>query len=153
MRLFIFLVMLIGVIKGQDLPDTMTISTEAETKVYLTSQIDLITFKDFNFFDLVRAENLKVPEKFSISNNYPNPFNPSTKLNCFFPAHGKATVQIFDMKGGLVKEIFIGEVDPGSREFIWNGNNGRGTSVASGTYIFNVRFNTSQLAKKIIYLK
>ena len=136
--------------------DTVLIETGTQVKTFLTSQIDSITF--YRWTDKlteIEANNRKdgKPTRFDISQNFPNPFNPTTRLNCFIPSSGKVQAKIFDINGSLIKEIFTGEKEQGEYTFLWDGRNGNGSHVASGTYLFSIRFNNLQLTKKIIYLK
>lgn len=123
-------------------------------KQYLVSEIDGFSF-DRRQNPLVTAINDEqsnnLPKEFFLSQNFPNPFNPSTRLKCYIPSTGEVQVKIFDINGRLVKEIFSGEKDQGEHIFSWDGTSA--TQVASGVYLFTVQFNNSQLTKKIIYLK
>lgn len=123
-------------------------------KQYLVSEIDGLSF-DRAQNPLVSVgkneQSNNIPAQFTLSQNFPNPFNPSTKIQCYIPSAGNVKVKIFDINGRMVEEIFSGEKEQGEHTFSWDGT--RGTQVASGVYLFTVQFNNSQLTKKIIYLK
>jgi hypothetical protein len=148
--IFVFLLLVNESARAQS--DTMIVDNGIIVKKFLISQVDSITFyvpptvgiKD-------EGSSLTVPTQFSVSQNFPNPFNPSTQIQCYIPSAGKVKVKIFDINGGMVKEIFSGEKDQGEHTFSWDGTSS--TQVASGVYLFSVQFNNSQLTKKIIYLK
>lgn len=116
---------------------------------YSLAEIDEITFDVTVGVKDEQGKNL--PKEFFLSQNFPNPFNPSTQIKCFIPSAGKVKVRIFDINGRMVEEIFSGEKDQGEHTFSWDGTSS--TQVASGVYLFSVQFNNSQLTKKIIYLK
>ncbi|MCA0387038.1 MAG: T9SS type A sorting domain-containing protein [Bacteroidetes bacterium] len=118
-------------------------------KRYSLAEIDEITFDVTVGVKDEQGKNL--PTEFFLSQNFPNPFNPSTKIQCYIPSAGKVKVRIFDINGRLVEEIFSGEKDQGEYTFSWDGTSS--TQVASGVYLFSVQFNNSKLTKKIIYLK
>lgn len=50
----------------------------------------------------------------SISNNYPNPYNPSTKISYTIPKSINVSLRIFDLLGSQVAELVKGEVGAGS---------------------------------------
>ena len=137
-------------------PDTVFIDSGTQVKSFLTSQVDSITFyrwpDKLTKINESSRENTN-PTRFDISQNFPNPFNPTTHLNCSIPSAGKVQARIYNVNGALIKEIFTGEKEPGEYFFLWDGKNNSGVHVASGTYLFSVRFNNLQLTRKIIYLK
>ncbi|NUN10846.1 MAG: T9SS type A sorting domain-containing protein [Ignavibacteriaceae bacterium] len=132
--------------------DTVIISNGIVSRSYLVRRIDSITF----FFPPVAVEdnlnNTPVP-LFRVSNSYPNPFNPETKITCFIPAASNITATIYDINGSLVKNIYSGEISAGEHTFIWNGNNSGGTKAASGVYFFNISYNDKSYSHKILLVK
>ena len=56
----------------------------------------------FNTLSLSR-ENI-IPEKFSLIQAYPNPFNPTTTLNFALPSEAKVILEVYDINSRLVKE-------------------------------------------------
>ncbi len=136
--------------------DTLVINTGSEIKLFLAAQVDSITFYNFSKGKLTAVENegqKMLSKEFTVSQNYPNPFNPSTRLSCYLPAKGNVAVRIYDINGGLIKQIYSGEMEQGSHEFMWKGRNEHGAYVASGLYVFSVQFQNVQIAKKIVLLK
>ncbi len=72
---------------------------------------------------------------YKLSSNYPNPFNPSTKLEFSLPQGENVFLQIFDGHGRLVSTIVNGtRMNPGTYEFDWNANTDVTTPLSSGTY-------------------
>lgn len=132
--------------------DTVIISNGSVSKSYLVSRIDSITF----FFPPVAVaddlKNTNVPI-FRVSNSYPNPFNPETKITCFIPATSNITATIYDVNGSLIKNIYSGEISAGEHSFIWNGNNSGGTKAASGVYFFNISYKDKSYSHKILLVK
>ena len=68
-------------------------------------------------------------------NNYPNPFNPSTKIEYSVPMAGKVSIKIYNMKGQLVKTLVDESKTAGELySATWNGTDNSNRSVASGVY-------------------
>lgn len=65
----------------------------------------------------------------------PNPFNPQTKLRFMLKKAGIVDLEVFDLKGKLVKVLASRVYSAGEHELTWSGCDGRGREVASGVYL------------------
>ena len=88
-----------------------------------------------------------------MTNNYPNPFNPSTKFRYALPEARNVKIIIYDINGSKVTELVNNYQGAGTYEVTWNGKNDLGQQVASGTYIYNVKAGDFVQTKKMILLK
>lgn len=97
------------------------------------------------------------PEDFSISQNYPNPFNPSTRFTLSIPKMDldelQVTVDIYNLSGKKVATLFNGKIGPGTYELHWNGLNESGITVPSGIYIYNLRSQLFNKARRMVLLR
>lgn len=73
------------------------------------------------------------PEGFSLSANFPNPFNPSTSVTCTVPIAGRITLTVYDLLGRSVMIPFDGMREPGTHLFRIDA-----AGLASGTYILRM---------------
>lgn len=89
-----------------------------------------------------------VPEKFNLYNNYPNPFNPETKIKFDVPKSTHVMIEIFNVKGELISELVNSKLNPGQYEVTFN------SSGLSGG-IFFYRMISGDFAKtgKMVLLK
>ncbi len=80
--------------------------------------------------------------------NYPNPFNPSTKIEFNMPKRGELSIKIYNVRGELVKTL-IDEVRPaGADHVLWDGTNNNGDAVSSGVYFYEtIAFGKSTVNK------
>ena len=90
---------------------------------------------------------------FKLDGNYPNPFNPNTRIRFDLPSTENVKVNVYNMLGENVRELFNGELNAGRNELIWNGNNNYGNSVPSGVYIYKIESNGNILSSKMILQK
>jgi hypothetical protein len=98
----------------------------------------------------------QVPSKFTLAQNFPNPFNPSTNISFSIPgsfSRAQVEVTIYNTLGQMVKKILSGELSAGSHTVRWDGTDGRGAAVASGVYFYRVNAGNSVLVKKMVLLK
>ncbi len=82
------------------------------------------------------------PNKYVLHQNFPNPFNPSTKIGFEIPELENKTpdltIVIFDLLGRKVKVLYKGEIAPGTYEIEWNGLNETNQQVPSGVYVYQL---------------
>jgi endonuclease/exonuclease/phosphatase family metal-dependent hydrolase len=89
-----------------------------------------------------------VPKRFAIVNNYPNPFNPITTITVHFETNCNTSLQVFDINGRLIDSLFDGEIEAGTHEFRWNGNN-----QPSGVYFIKLSSIDYNQTRKMVLLK
>jgi hypothetical protein len=79
------------------------------------------------------------PATFSLGQNIPNPFNPSTVIPYTVPlSGGHVTLRIYDVAGRLVRTLVDGVQGPGIRSVEWNASDNRGQKVGSGVYFYRL---------------
>jgi len=72
---------------------------------------------------------------YTLENPYPNPFSQSTNIRFSIPSKEKVRLEIYDLKGTLVKSLIDSDVmNAGTYKADWNGTNNSGANVASGVY-------------------
>ncbi len=81
-----------------------------------------------------------LPVRFTLFPNYPNPFNPSTRINLELPESGHVRAIVYDLQGKEVFRLREGEMNLGYHVLDWDGRSTAGTAVGSGTYIVKVSF-------------
>jgi len=70
---------------------------------------------------------------------HPNPFNPSTSFDLSLPREGRVTVEIFDVRGRLVRTLHEGTLPAGDHVMTWDGRTEDGRTAPSGTYLARAR--------------
>lgn len=95
-----------------------------------------------------------IPEEFGLYQNYPNPFNPTTTISFSVPSATRATVTIYNAKGGKVAEIFNGAVPAKEvQSILWDGTDSFGKPVTSGIYLYKMQTEKETLTKRMMLLK
>ncbi|MDP3147586.1 MAG: GLUG motif-containing protein [Ignavibacteria bacterium] len=112
---------------------------------YRLKQIDFDgKFEYSNTFDV----NVEIPERFSLAQNFPNPFNPVTTINYQLPKSGSVTLKIFDILGNEVKTLVNEQKEKGRYTVQFDAS-----SLASGMYVYQLRANDYTSTKKMILIK
>jgi hypothetical protein len=93
------------------------------------------------------------PLEFSISSNYPNPFNNKTKINYQVPSKNHINIIIYDLLGREVKTLINQVQSKGDYKVAWDGVSNLGEAMSSGVYF--LRFESDRFSKnnKIILIK
>jgi len=103
------------------------------------------------------GEDKNMTKEFKLNQNYPNPFNPSTTINFYIKEKSEIKLEIYDLTGSLVKNLYNGTADEGSYKFKWNSLDNFGKKVASGNYIYTLtaKSGTERIvqSKKMTLLK
>jgi flagellar hook assembly protein FlgD len=79
-----------------------------------------------------------IPGEFAV-NVSPNPFNPRTSVELALPVDGRARVDIYDVRGRLVRKLLDEDLPAGNHSRTWEGQDDRGQRVASGVYMVKVQ--------------
>ena len=88
-----------------------------------------------------------------ISNNYPNPFNPSTTIEFSIPQTGRVKLSIYNIRGQKVKTLINGDIERGKHRVVWDGRDDGNRSVASGVYFIRLEAEGKSTVRKAMLLK
>ncbi len=106
---------------------------------------------DLSYFVPNSSEDVS-PLTFSAS-NYPNPFNPETTISYNLTKAGVTKVEVFNLKGQLVKTL-VNEVQAqGNQKVIWRGNNNQDKQVSSGIYLYKIKNTGGVISGKMVLMK
>jgi hypothetical protein len=94
-----------------------------------------------------------VVRKFELAQNYPNPFNPTTVISFEIPKSEQVKINIYNLKGELVKTLLDAKKESGSYEVYWDGTDALGKVVASGLYFYRLESSSFIKTKKMSLLK
>ncbi len=84
---------------------------------------------------------------------YPNPFNPSTTLRFDLPQSGAARLDVYNVKGQLVRNLVRGDLAQGMHSMTWDGRDDQGRNVASGVYLYRLSSGSRTLTRKMMLMK
>lgn len=94
-----------------------------------------------------------VVNKFTLENNYPNPFNPETNINFSVPNTSKVSLVIYNTLGQKVKTLVNNQILSGYQTAVWDGKNDFGNSVPSGIYYYRMESGSNLITKSMVLLK
>jgi plastocyanin len=110
---------------------------------------DMIEGDGFNTFSLSReVNNSSHPAAYSLSEAYPNPFNPMTSFTYSLAENGFVQVAIYDINGKMISELTNGYMSAGSYPLVWNAGD-----VSSGVYFIRMLSGEFVSSQKIVLVK
>lgn len=98
------------------------------------------------------------PNEFSLSQNFPNPFNGSTIIKYTVPNkmavyEQEISLDVYDLRGRMVCRLFQGNRIPGQYRITWTGQDRHGNRVASGVYVYRLNVGETVLSRKMVLLQ
>jgi len=119
------------------------------------AQFGKIYIDDFRIVDefelSINTEAL--PTGITLTGNYPNPFNPTTKIKFQTSDSRRIILTVYDILGNKIKELTNSIYKPGEYYLIWDGTNIYGEKVSSGVYIYSLMSDDFKNSGRMILLK
>lgn len=94
------------------------------------------------------VEDDNIPDKFSVSENYPNPFNPATKIKFTIPYESRVRISVYNITGEKITDLINDNFSSGAHEVIFNAEN-----LPSGIYFYHFSAGDFNDAGKMVLLK
>lgn len=88
--------------------------------------------------EMINENAPSLPLDYLLTQNFPNPFNPSTSIKFQVPGSCFVTLKLYNMLGEEVRTLFSGQVMRGNYTVVWDGTNEMGNRLSSGTYIYRL---------------
>jgi hypothetical protein len=98
-------------------------------------------------------DTLEVPLIFELDMNFPNPFNPTTNIKFTIPEASNVTLQIYNVRGQLVRNLRNEFMDKGVHVIQWHGDNDYGRRVGSGIYFIRLHDGKNNAIRKSLLMK
>ena len=103
---------------------------------------------------LFETEKISSPAlPFTLFQNVPNPFNPSTSIGFYLPERCRVRVDVYDVAGRHVSTLVDGVRPGGSHTVEWNGVDKTGIQAASGVYFYRLVAGKTVQTKKMVMLR
>ena len=97
--------------------------------------------------------NYTIPNHVSISQNFPNPFNPETQFSYTLNKSGTISLRIYDIMGKLIYTVYDGFQRAGNHNVLWSGLDQNKRPVSSGVYFYRLVTQSNTISKKMVLAK
>ena len=136
--------------------DYITEDNETRLLVISPETEDLFSYSgDFEIAEIIVANShaevsvdLPLAASFSLSDAYPNPFNPTTTMKLFMPVAGDMQVEVYNLLGQVVATLASGYRDIGTYTLTWDA-----ADVSSGMYFVKAHADGFTKIQKLMLVK
>jgi hypothetical protein len=155
--------------KEEETLDMIEAKAEAETKfIFEVNRNTQINKRDTVEFMITSPDGIMVtkqfifsytgPKEFKLEQNFPNPFNPTTKIQYQLPQDAKVTLKVYDILGSEVATLVNEEQEAGFYEVKFSAkggsaSGGNATNIASGMYVYRLQAGDYVSVKKMLMVK
>ena len=94
-----------------------------------------------------------VANDYVLAQNFPNPFNPSTKIEFKIPMMEQVNISVYNLEGRLIKTLVNQVMNAGNHVVNWDGTNEIGAKVSTGMYIYQLKTNSTNLNRRMTFIK
>lgn len=98
----------------------------------------------------INENSTDIPDEFKLQQNFPNPFNPETKIIFDLPESGNIKLKIYDQLGKEVASLISGFRNAGSHEVVFNADK---SGLSSGVYFYKLITEKKTFTKRMILAK
>jgi len=101
----------------------------------------------------IKNEVVSVPKTYSLKQNFPNPFNPTTAIEYNLPEKGLVKLSIYNMLGQQVRTLVNTNQEANNYRVTWNGLDDNGVVAPSGIYFYTINANGFNATRKMVFMK
>jgi len=101
----------------------------------------------------ITSEKSSIPTKYTLCDNYPNPFNPETTIQYDLPEIVHVRLEIYDLLGQRIATLVDSRKLAGKYTQIWDSKDQRGNVVASGIYFYKLTAGDFVRVKKMVLMR
>ncbi len=94
-----------------------------------------------------------LPDEFSLSRNYPNPFNGETVIRYALPQTAEVRITIYNIRGQKVVRLVDSREQAGLRSVTWDGRNSSNVMAGSGVYLLRAELGGQVFTRRIVLQK
>ena len=141
-------------VNAEDVPNKILLNSNSEVYVtglsrgFIGGSLDYLTIK-YNQPVGIEPIASEIPNNYFLYQNFPNPFNPVTKIKFSVPELSNVNITVFDILGRVVEVPVNEQLKPGNFEI-----NIDGTNYTSGTYFYRMTADGNVIdTKKFVIIK
>jgi ligand-binding sensor domain-containing protein len=138
---------------GVELTDATSLAVDSVGNVWAGTFGEGVTCLKVGSTGLPTADPAGIPHSFHISQNCPNPFNPSTTIEYSVPRQSHVLISVYDILGRRIKNLADRILPAGNYRTIWDGRDISGNPAPTGIYFCRIRAGNFSESKKMLLIK
>ncbi len=139
--------------------DSLQPETDYYWKALAKDRFDLITQCAASYHFTTRKSGVmaittpELPKTYSLSQNFPNPFNPVTQISYALPKPGGVNLSVYNILGEEITALIDIQQEPGYYRVVWDGRDELGREVSSGIYFYRLRAGDFISVRRMVLLR
>jgi len=101
----------------------------------------------------IDSDESLIPKEFSLYDNYPNPFNPTTQIAVDLPEAATTEITVWNIMGQKVATLYSGDLNAGHHTLNFDGRDSNGKQLTSGMYLYRIAAGKYNATKKMTLMK
>ena len=102
----------------------------------------------FSDINVTSAPVSELPVALELSQNFPNPFNPTTRINFSLPQEQQVTLEVYTVMGQRVAALASGRMAAGMHSVTFNA-----AGLSSGMYLYRLTTESGSLSRTMMLIK
>src|SRR5690554_39525 len=94
-----------------------------------------------------------IPFRTELLGNYPNPFNPETRISFYLDKGERVKLEVFNIGGQKLTTLIDDRLEQGEHSVIWSPRTTGGSELPSGVYLYHLQAGDYDRTRKMLYLK
>lgn len=131
----------------------MAVSQDGETNPNFTDAASFSRLASTTTSVTSHSGREAIPAAFELSQNFPNPFNPETRISFQLRQPGVVELSVFNVTGEKVRTLISAPLPAGEHTVSWDGKDASGGNLASGIYVYRLKAGNHESAKTMLLLK
>jgi len=107
----------------------------------------------FQHYGVTNQDDYGPIQKPRLYQNFPNPFNPTTTIAFDLAKPSPVNIEIYNLKGQLVKTLVNSDLTAGQHSIIWNGKDENNRDLSSGVYFYRMETQNYKSTNKMLLMK
>ncbi|MBW6514737.1 MAG: T9SS type A sorting domain-containing protein [Candidatus Syntrophosphaera sp.] len=116
-------------------------------------QANKVAVLDLEFPPVANNDPGASPVLTALGSSFPNPFSGQTTIAYTLAEKGPVSIEIYNVKGQLVRTLISATKAGGSHSTVWNGRDNNGKQAANGTYIVRMKSGNQVSTRRLMLLK
>ncbi len=130
----------------------------SETIIWVINEDYIVSKLEKDFFSSNSVNDsedafTEAPPVFTLSQNAPNPFNPSASIGFDLVSDTHARLAVYSIDGRKVRELVSGTLRGGAHTVSWDGRDDAGKPVSSGVYLYRLEAGGKSEARKMLLMR
>jgi Secretion system C-terminal sorting domain len=131
---------------------SMTVGQPLAGRIHNSATQKVAVFGFWEMLNQAAEDSLSGVDTPSVQNqlfrNFPNPFNPSTRISFTLVEESQVSLELYDLKGHRVDTLFEGVKSSGTHSIVYQSN-----SLASGAYVLLMRAGSFRATQRMMLVK